>query len=330
MNHKQLEALIYVSRCGTFKQAAEALYFESSGEEFITPESMQYRIKQLEQELGVSLYRKRQGSARVLLTREGQLFLPEALEIYQRMADWKGMFLETGKGTLTISTTQAILIHRLAETVAEYRNAQPDVRLRMVNAPAPSTEGLVAQGQVDLGLSTRPPEQAGLEYVLWKQSRMILVAPAGLALAKRRSATLAEIAEHPLLLLEPEIRGDRELVDEAFRKAGIKRPSIVLEASNSEILLAYVEQGIGVSVMAETSMIRQRRRVVAVPISDPIGRTEVGLLVREGQYLPMRVRAFLKLLDPMFEQWLAERDEKLEHEGNDGPAVKIPKKDKAR
>lgn len=318
MNYKQLEALIYVSRCGTFKQAAETLYFESSGEDFITPESMQYRIKQLEQELGVSLYRKRQGSTRVLLTREGQLFLPEALEIYQRMSDWKGLFLESGGGVLTISTTQAVLIHRLGEAVAAFRKSHPDVKLRLVNAPARSTEALVAEGQVDFGISTRPPEQADLEYFVWRETPMVLVAPVGHPLAKRESATLAEIAEHPLLLLEPEIRGDRELVDEAFRKAGLKRPNVVLEASNSEILLAYVEMGIGVTIAAETSLARQARKLARVPISTPIGRTETGLLLRVGQYLPQRVRAFLKALDPKFDEWLAERDKRLEQQ--EGPA----------
>lgn len=311
MNHKQLEALIYVARHGTFKQAAEALYFDSSGEEFITPESMQYRIKQLEGELGVSLYRKRQGSSRVLLTREGQLFLREAIEVYQRMGEWRGMFLDSDSGWLTFASTQAVMIHRLNEPIRNYMARHPRVRLRLFTESASSIEAMVEQGRVDFGLSTRPPEQSDLEYVLWKRSRMVLAVPQGHELAGRSEVTVAEAAQYPMLMLEPEVRGDRELVDEALRRAGIKAPNVVLEAGNSEILLSFVEAGVGVAIIAETSMLRQTRAVRGIPITDAMGRTEVGLLVREGQYIPFRARAFLAMLDPIFADWLAERDQRL-------------------
>jgi len=311
VNYKQLEALIYVTRHNTFKQAAEALYFDSSGEEYITPESIQYRIKQLEQELGVSLYRKRQGSSRVLLTREGQLFMREAMEVYQRMQEWKGMFLESDRGWLTFATTQAVLIHRMVDAIAAFHARRPQVRVRVVNATAAEMEAMVAEGRIDFGISTRRPELSELDYVLWKRTPMVLITPAGHPLASRQGVTLTEIADYPLVLLEPEIRGDRELVDEAFRRAGVRQPNVVLETSNSEIITAYVEAGIGVSIVAETSVLRLRRKVDVVPLGDQVGKTEVGLLVREGQYLPARVREFLAQLDPKLRDWLAERDTRL-------------------
>lgn len=314
MNLKQLEALIYVSRHGTFKQAAEALYFDSSGEDYITPESIQYRIKQLESELGVSLYRKRQGSSRVTLTREGQLFLSEALEVYQRMCEWRNMFLDSDRGWLTFATTQAILLHRLTDTVVTFREQNPSMKLRVINAYAGLAEQLVSQGRVDFGLSTRPPEMSDLEYVPWKRGDMKLIVPEGHPLASRDSVPLADLAKYPLVLLEPEIRGDRELVDEGFRKAGVRRPNVVMEVSNSEICAAYVAAGVGVSVICETAMARRRSGIVALPLADSIGKSEAGLLVREGQYIPLRAREFLKLLDPVFEEWLKERDERLEKE----------------
>jgi DNA-binding transcriptional LysR family regulator len=307
MNDKQLESLIYVARHGTFKQAAEALYFDSSGEEFITPESMQYRIKQLEHELGVSLYRKRQGSSRVLLTREGQLFLREAIEVHQRMNEWRELFLDAHGGTITFATTQAVLIHRISGVVKTFIERHPRVRLRMVASSAPEIEEMVEQGRVDFGLSTRPPEQSELEYLLWKRSRMICVVPEAHPLAARSQVTLQEIANFPLLLLEPEIRGDRELVEDAFRQLGIRNTNVILEAGNSEILLSFVEAGLGITVIAETAMLQQRRRLKTIEIADPLGKTEVGLLVREGQYMPQRVQQFLRLVDPMFGKWLDER-----------------------
>lgn len=329
MNLKQLQALIYVSRHGTFKKAAEALYFHSAGDEYITPESIQYRIKQLEQDLGVSLYQKRQGSSRVLLTREGQLFLREALEVYQRMCEWQSMFMETGSGVLTFASTQAVIIHRLLDAVKAFHEKQSSVRLRLFSATADEMEEMVNEGQVDFAFSTRRPERPELEYVLWKKSRMVVLMPAGHPLTKLRTVKLADIAQHPLVLLEQELRGDRDLVAEAFAHAGIDRLNIVMETSNSEIIAAYVEAGLGISIVAETTTLRQRRKVVSLPLEDIPERSEVGLLVRDGQYIPQRAKSFLQTLDPFFEKWLKERDDRIAKQVLDGQK-KLEKETKTR
>lgn len=327
MNYKQLEALIYVSRNGTFKKAAEALYFDSSGDDYVTPESIQYRIKQLEGDLGVSLYQKRQGSARVQLTREGQLFLREALEVYGRMSEWSRLFLDSEGGSLTFAATQAVIIHRLQEVIKEFHARRPRTLFRLMNGPAPAIEEMVSDGRIDFGLSTRPPEQSDLEYVLWRRTDLRLVTPEGHPLANRETVSFSEIADYPLVLLEPEIRGDREVVDEGFRSAGVVRPNVVMEVGNSEIILAYVEAGIGLSIIAETSLARTARRVSSIAIGDRLAKTEVGLLVRRGQYLPVRAREFLALLDERFATWLGEREERL---GGEGEAVQAPPPERSR
>jgi DNA-binding transcriptional LysR family regulator len=308
MNFKQLEALLYVSKCGTFKKAAEALYFDSPGKEYITPESIQYRIKQLEQELGVSLYRRRQGSSSVLLTREGKLFTKEAMEIYQRMLEWREMFLETRRGTITFCATQAVLIHRLLEPIKSFKATHPKVTIRAFNAPAVQIEENVAGGRIDFGFSTRPPEDPELEYILWRRSNMVLVTPLQHPLAGKKEVKLEDAVDYPLILLEPEIHGDRELVDEAFRNADIKRPNIIMETSNSEIILAFVEAGMGISIIAETAVLKTPRNVKVMKLGSQIGKSEVGLLIREGQYLPLYMKEFLCNVDKKFEQWLSERD----------------------
>ena len=323
MNLKQLQALIYVSREGTFKKAAEALYFNSSGDEYITPESIQYRIKQLEQELGVSLYQKRQGSSRVLLTREGQLFMREAMDVYSRMSEWKNMFMESGPGRLTFATTQAVIIHRLLKTVKSFRETHDNIRLHMINASADAMEKMVMEGQVDFAFSTRRPERADLEYVLWTRSKMMVITPLGHPLTKLKTVSLHDIAKYPMILLEPELRGDRDLVAESFVKAGIDSLDIVIETSNSEIIAAYVEAGIGISMISETSTLSQNRKIDTISVPDLNERSEVGLLVREGQYIPERAKAFLLQLDKeFFGKWLKERDERLAKQLAEVPAKK--------
>jgi DNA-binding transcriptional LysR family regulator len=327
VNLKQLEALVYVARCGTFRQAAESLYFDSDGDEYITPESVQYRLKQLEKDLGVALYRKRQGSARVTLTREGMVFLREAVDVYQRMAGWRGLFSRNGQEWLTFASTQAILLHRLRDRLSAFAREMPQVRIRAIASTAQEMEQMVDEGRVDFAISTRPPERQGLEYVVWRRSGMVLITPQNHPLARRKAVRLEEIAEHPLVVLEPELRGDRELMDEAFRKAGIRRPNVVVETSNSELIKAYVEAGLGLGIIAETNVSggAATRRVGVVPLGNLLGRTESGLLVREGQFISPAMRKFLSGLDPVLDAWVKEhetvtKDPEMAASGDEPPA----------
>ncbi|CAN5369017.1 hypothetical protein BH09SUM1_BH09SUM1_19950 [soil metagenome] len=314
MNLKNLEALIAVNQHGTFKQAAQALYFESPGEEYVTPESIQYRLRQLEEELGVSLYRKRQGSSRVTLTREGKLFLLEALQVYERMLEWRGMFLETPAGNLTFATTQAVVINRLHDTIVEYNKKFPKVRLQVVNANAPRMEALVASGKVDFAISTRPPAESELDYLFWKRSDLVLVTPIGHPLAKIDKPRLADVAQYPLILLDRQLHSDREIIDEAFRREGIANRDVVFQASDSVTILSYVESGMGITITSETNLIRTTRKVVAKKLASKIGQSEVGLLLREDQHLTSRVREFLYMVDPAFKRVLKERDQRIEQQ----------------
>ncbi|MEO8376467.1 MAG: LysR family transcriptional regulator [Candidatus Sumerlaeota bacterium] len=312
MNLKNLEALIAVNQHGTFKQAAQALYFDSPGEEYVTPESIQYRIRQLEEELGVSLYRKRQGSSRVTLTREGKLFLQEALDVYERMQEWRGMFLEKPSGNLTFAATQAVIINRLHDTIMEYYKRFPRVRIHAINADAAQMETLVATGKVDFAITTRPPAEPELDYLFWKRSSLVLVTPVGHPLTKLEKPRLTDIAQYPMITLDRDLRSDREMIDEAFRREGVVNREIALQASDSVTILSYVEAGMGVTIISETNLIRTTRKVVSKKIASKIGESEVGLLLREDQYLPSRVRDFLILLDKSFGRVLKERDQRIE------------------
>ncbi|MDX1973691.1 MAG: LysR family transcriptional regulator [Candidatus Sumerlaeia bacterium] len=309
MNFKQLEALIYVVRNGTFKKAAESLYFDSPVEEYTTPESIQYRIKQLEQDLGVSLYQKNRGSARVQLTREGQIFLKEAVDVYQRMLEWKGIFLENHDRTLTFATTQAVLIHRLLDPLKKFRELHPKTTVCALNSTDhEELERSMLEGKLDFAFATRPPDSPSLEYVLWKRSRYVLVTPKNHRLATRPAVALSELTEEPLVALTPDARGDRDTIGNEFNRIGCKKPNIVMEASNSEIITAYVEAGVGVAIISETNMLNQRRDVKSIPITDLKNKSEIGLLTRRAQYISWSTREFLNLVDPLFSQWLEERE----------------------
>jgi DNA-binding transcriptional LysR family regulator len=310
VNDKQLEALIFLHRCGTFKEAAKTLYFESEDEEYITPEALQYRIRTLEQELGISLYNKRQGTARVSLTREGHLFLREAITIHQRMRRWRAMFTESTRGRLSFAATEPVILHRLPAPIQQFHERFPQIELRIHSTGPEQIETMVRRGEVDFGFGTHEPESDELEYQLWRQSNMVVVTPRGHELTRMEEVTLQDLARYPLIVLDPE-RGhgdDRMLVDAAFRQAGIRHTgNIVMQTSNSEIIKCFVEIGLGIGIVAETSVVGLRRDLEVISLGDVFGKTEVGLLTRVDKVITAPMRELFLLISDAFSDWIEAR-----------------------
>lgn len=310
MNEKQLEALIYLSRNQNFTKAAEMLYFDSEDEEYMTPETLQYRIKSLEEELGVLLYKRQKGVNHVTLTREGNLFLKEAQGVYQRMRQWRSIFTESEHSRFSFAATELVILHRLPDVIMQFHKRFPKSRIEMRSCSPEKIESLVRRGEVDFGLATHAPDDHELEYTVWKKSRLVLITPKGHPLASKKDVTLEDVADHPLIMLnhDPSRRDDRARIDLAFRRRKIPHAgNIVMVTSDSEIVMCYVEKGLGIGIVSETSLIDTSRQLEVVNVGNVFGTTEIGVLVREDKVITAAMREFFLLLSPKLKAWFDKR-----------------------
>lgn len=307
MNEKQLEAFVYLARNGNFVRGAEMLYFDSDADEYLTPETLMYRVRTLEEELGISLYKKAPGVSQVTLTREGHLFLREAIDLHQRMRGLRSAFSLSSNRVLAFCATELVILHRLVEPLRRYNKANPKIRIELSAQSPAGIEASVRDGLVDFGLATHPPDDPGLDYHLWKRSKLVAVTPRGHALAALDKVTLEQLAEHPLILLTHDLsrRDDRANIDMAFRRKKISHhEKIVLETSNSEIITCYVEAGLGIGIVSDTSMVDTRRRIEKVEIDADFPASEVGLLLRKEKVITPTMRAFFEILGDSLSEWV--------------------------
>lgn len=299
MNQKQLEALIYLSRNGNFNKAAEMLYFESDEDEYVTPETLQYRIKKLENDIGITLYQRAPGKSQINLTREGELFVREALTLYDGYENLKSMFSATRQNELVFTATELVILHRLVEPIRAFKRLHPKSRLEVRSNGPVEIENQVLSGQVDFGFATHLPDvkHKDLQYILWRKSRLIAVAPKAHPLAQKKSVLLEELVEYPLILLIHDFsqRDDRASIDMAFRRKKLtNKRNIVMEATNSEIICCYVEAGLGVGIVSETALEHSNRNLARIEIEPSLGSSEVGLLIRKGKLIPPMMKDFLR------------------------------------
>ena len=81
---------------------------------------------------------------------------------------------------------------------------------------------------------------------------------------------------------------------EAFREAGIT-PDVRLRVHDDYSILSMVEQGLGVSILAELVLRKTNYNVVALPIDPPVIR-DLGIIMKDKNSLPLAGWEFLKCL----------------------------------
>jgi DNA-binding transcriptional LysR family regulator len=146
------------------------------------------RIQQLEQELGVGLFR-RDGN-RLTLSAEGERFLGYAKRMLA-LADEARQVLapQVPSGTLRIGTMESTAAARLPGPLAAIHGTYPDVQLRISTAPSRQLLEQVGSGLIDCAFAALPPcgdmasaadlEATGLHGEAVFREEILLVLPPG-------------------------------------------------------------------------------------------------------------------------------------------------------
>ena len=196
-----------------FVAVAEELSFSAAARRLhLAQPPLSVQVKQLEQELGVSLLERT--SRRVRLTPPGELFLARARTILRESALAVGEVQRAGRGELgrlRLSFSGATLTYDLLlpEILRGYRASHPEVNLTLDERPADQQIEEILAGRVDagfLGLARADTATAGgddgpggvaAECLLLEP--LFAVLPEGHPLAKRRQVSPAQIEAESLV-----------------------------------------------------------------------------------------------------------------------------------
>ena len=282
---KKINYLIALAKIGHFGRAADACH--------ISQPTLSSAIQHLEEELGVTLIQR--GQKFVGLTPEGEKILIRA----QRLAsDWEALKQEAAlckqqlTGTLRIGAIPTTLAVEPLLTAA-YRNTYPNLRFQLFSHCAEQIIRRLDEFELDFGLTyLEDPRLQGFKVLPLYQERHVLLA---------RQAELVEFsapldwqtaAQLPLCLLTPNMQ-NRQLIDAAFRDAGVK-PNIVVETDEVFSVYAHVRCAGLFAIVPHSllSLIEMRQEVSAIPL-EPLLTRQIGLIARQQNLeLPIQQAAW--------------------------------------
>ncbi len=114
-----------------FEAAARHLSFTRAAEELgVTQAAVSHQVKALEERLGILLFRR--ANRALLLTEEGQRYLPEVRDAFDLIATaTERLRAQESTGQLTVSTTPSFASAWLVPRMARFQDVRPDIDVRV-------------------------------------------------------------------------------------------------------------------------------------------------------------------------------------------------------
>lgn len=212
----------------------------------VTQPALSRQLRQLEHDLGVTLFDR--GAGRLALSRTGRALLPRArglLAAAEALHDDAAFHAEGGLRRLTISAPTVTLTDVVSPFVATTTPADPVIDVR--SADGLSVAAMLEQG-ADLAIGTHRP-QPPFDYFELAVLPVWAYVPRTDVWASRRRVLLSELVERPVIGL-PGTFTAREALDAAVA-ASDGSYSDILEAANGTIAQALAATGRGVAVVSD-------------------------------------------------------------------------------
>lgn len=293
MTLQQLRILREIARqSNNLSSAAAALHTSQPG--------VSRQVQLLERELGVELLARRKNRI-TGLTEPGRAILAAAERALGETENIRLIAAEFGReegGRLAIATSHLHARYTLLSPIKTFALRHPGVRLQMRQADPDEILRMVAAGDADIGISTEiNAKRPDLLLLPGRTVERCLIMPLGHMLTKKKRVTLADIAQYPIVGYNPRQRGGQILGD-TLRARGLE-PKLVVSAIDSDIIKAYVAEGVGIAVIPTLALDPEvDRGLRVVDVTDLFPKSVMTVSLRRDIYLRRFVPDFIQLVAP--------------------------------
>jgi DNA-binding transcriptional LysR family regulator len=285
MELRHLRYFVVVAEECHFRRAAERLHIAES------PLSQQ--IRQLESELGLSLFERT--TRRVSLTAAGERFLERSRHILLAVdhACEEASRLAAGElGHLAIGFTGSATYELMPRLSLDLHERFPGIELDLKGEMlTPDQVEALLSGALDLGFLRPPVRDPRLEVHVLRSEPLIVALPANHRLTRAHRVNLPDLVNEAFISYPSHGRSVvYELVVDACRHAGFA-PRIVEEVAETSTLISFVAAGLGLAVVpASVANLRLTGTEYRPIIGDPV-TVELAVAMRADDPSSLSVKA---------------------------------------
>ncbi|PJM91244.1 LysR family transcriptional regulator [Achromobacter ruhlandii] len=295
LSMRDIDTTLVLGRTLNFRQAAAQLHLSQS--------ALSTQIQRIEDALGVRLFDRTTRTVR--LTAAGEVFMQQAAALQVAFRDAIAAvsgIASAEHGQVSVAALVALAARLLPRVLMAYRQAHPQVALKVRDTLSGPAFDLVRAGDVDFALTAADPQHADLHYQPLMSDSFLLLIPEGHPLARARgplrwadTASAAHVSMvHPSSV--------RQYTEWAFLQNRI-RFTPAFEAEHLTTIVAMVECGFGVAALPEIAAgAVAQNGIVRRPLIGPVAERSIGLVTARNRSLPPAAAALVAML----RQYLAE------------------------
>jgi DNA-binding transcriptional LysR family regulator len=291
MNMEWYRIFLHTARSGNLTRAAEQLY--------ITQPSVSYAIKQMEAELGLSLFHRL--SKGVELTVEGKVLLDYVEQAFalldagdQKMSALK----QLSGGDVHICASGSLFKHVLLPQLNEYRAAYPDVHIRLSHGKTSEIARRLREGLIDCGIVHLPLDDRLLDIKPFRMLQDTFVVGEAYREYSRSAMSAADmVSSLPLLLLSPG-SSTRRYVEQWFAAQGVAIETD-MELGSVDLLIEFARQGFGAAFITRSFAAEELAggKLFEIPTIAPIPPRYIGIATRRDIPLSIAASKFVEMLE---------------------------------
>lgn len=287
-----------MKRLGYFAQVAELGSLLRTSERMgITQPSLSRQMRLLEEELGVTLFRR--GARGMTLTEAGQV-------LYRRISGplreighalYEVRALPTSAGGNVVLGMPPTMVQLLAGILARrVATSAPNIALRIVDSYSGHLLEWINAGGLDAAI-LYGPTPAGINATKLVEDELVLVCPPNSPIAHEAVVDFQRLAKLPLIVPSP-LHGLRILIEAAAEQARTTL-SVHVQADSFQLMKELVESGLGYTLLPHCAVLREVAlgRVTFARVRKPAITRQLYLALRSEAEAPgavIQVESFIR------------------------------------
>lgn len=244
MDISLLKEFTVLAQSETFLKAADML--------FISQPTLSRHIKNLETELGVSLFERTTRSSK--LTKHGQMFLPYAQQIVELYGNFTNELAEVRNEkqcSLRIGSIAAMDTYGITRMITRFKEKYPQVKTNIVPRHNISFLEMLQTRNCDLVFAREPigDKNDNIERLAVMTDRLVAVVPVSNPLAQLEEVHLSQLRNEDMVSL-PEGTSVYKMFIDVCEREGFE-PNLVLTHHSIEHLFNCAKLGAGIAILAD-------------------------------------------------------------------------------
>ena len=243
INYELYKVFYYVATTLRFSEASKKL--------FISQSAVSQSVKALEKKLDQPLFIR--STKRVQLTPEGEILLRHVEPAMNLIKRGEAQIADSiaGGGQIRIGASDTICRYFLVPYLKRFHREFPNVHIKVTNQTSIRCVDLLENGQVDLIFTNYPNSYLSNMYTIKKIKRFhdVFVANDSFSSLRSRNLSLAQLLEHPILMLDKKSTTS-EFLHSLFQQHQLDLVPEV-ELSSNDLLLDLAKIGLGIAFVPD-------------------------------------------------------------------------------